>query len=116
MSKVVAYKNTDRHCFSQIRFDSRERVLVSVANTPVHSIRIIKLFAGIIPYKTVWEYSLLDGETAGPAKLISLFADKADKKVDHPLDAVTLRLLSCRSCSEAVRVLQQVGRSQEQQF
>lgn len=111
MSKVVAYKNTDRHCFSQIRFDSRERILISVANNPVHSIKIIKLFAGIIPYKTVWEYSLPEGEKDGHAKLISLFAEKSGKKVDHPLDAITLKLLACRSCSEAVWVLQQVQKS-----
>jgi hypothetical protein len=110
MSKVIAYKNTDRHCFSQIRFDSRERILISVANTPVHSIKIIKLFAGIIPYKTVWEFSLQEGEADGPAKLISLFADKADKKFDHPLDAITVRLLTCRSCGEAAWLLQQAER------
>ena len=111
MSKVIAYQNTDRHCFSQIRFDSRERILISVANHPVHSIKVIKLLAGIIPYKTVWEFSLPEGVTAGPAKLISLFADKSDKKVDHPLDAITVKLLTCRSCSEAAWVLQQAERS-----
>ncbi|MBI5846903.1 MAG: hypothetical protein HZB31_02990 [Nitrospirae bacterium] len=111
MSKVIAYKNTDRHCFSQIRFDSRERILISVANTPVHSIKVIKLLAGIIPYKTVWEYSLPEEETDAHAKLIGLFADKSGKKVDHPLDAITIRLLTCRSCSEAVWFLQQTERN-----
>ena len=111
MSKVIVYKNTDRHCFSQIRFDSRERILISVANNPLHSIRIIKLFAGIIPYKTVWEFNLPESETDGQAKLIALFSDTLDKKVDHPLDAVTLRLLACRSCGEAVWVLQQIGKN-----
>lgn len=110
MSKVIAYKNTDQHCFSQIRFDSKERILISVANTPVHSIKVIKLLAGIIPYKTVWEFSLPEGATNGPAKLISLFADQSVKKLDHPLDAITIRLLTCRSCSEAVSVLQQAER------
>lgn len=111
MSKVIAYKNDARHCFSQIRFDSRERILISVANNPVHSIKVIKLLAGIIPYKTVWEYSLPEGETAGHGKLISLFTDQSAKKVDHPLDAITTKLLTCRSCSEAVWVLQQAERN-----
>ncbi|MDP2158033.1 MAG: hypothetical protein Q8K68_10040 [Nitrospirota bacterium] len=111
MSKIIAYKNTDRHCFSQIRFDSRERILISVATTPVHSIKVIKLLAGIIPYKTVWEFSLPEGVTNGQRKLIALFTDQSDKKSDHPLDAITKKLLTCRSCNEAARVLQQAERS-----
>lgn len=111
MSKIIAYKNTDRHCFSQIRFDSRERILISVANTPVHSIKVIKLLAGIIPYKTIWEYSLPEGERDAHGKLISLFALQSAKKIDHPLDAITTKLLTCRSCNEAAWVLQQAERS-----
>ena len=109
MSKVIAYKNTDQHCFSQIRFDSRERILISVANTPVHSIKVIKLLAGIIPYKTIWEFSLPEGETDGHGKLISLFAHQSAKKTDHPLDAITIKLLTCRSCNEAAWILQQAA-------
>jgi hypothetical protein len=110
MSKVIAYQNTARHCFSQIRFDSRERILISVANTPVYSIKVIKLLAGIIPYKTIWEFSLSERERDPQSKLISLFAHQSSKKVDHPLDAITTKLLTCRSCNEAVRVLQQAER------
>ena len=111
MSKVIAYQNTDQHCFSLIRFDSRERVLISVANTPVHGIKVIKLLAGIIPYKTIWEFSLPEGERDAQGKLISLFADQSAKKIDHPLDAITTKLLTCRSCNEAVWILQQAERS-----
>lgn len=110
MSKVIAYKNTDRHCFSQIRFDSRERILISVANHPVHSIKVIKLLAGIIPYKTIWEFSLPEGAANAEHKLITLFKDQSDKKFDHPLDAITTKLVACRSCSEAVWTLQQAER------
>ncbi len=109
MSKVIAYQNTARHCFSQIRFDSRERIMISVANHPAHSIRVIRLFAGIIPYKTLWEYSLPDGVKDGDRKLISLFPHQS-KNIDHPLDAITSTLLNCRSCSEALWVLQQAER------
>jgi len=107
VSKIIAYQNTDRHCFSQIRFDSRERILISVANTPVHGIKVIKLLAGIIPYKTIWEFSLPEGERDAEGKLISLFAGQSSKKIDHPLDAITTKLLACRSCNEAVWILQQ---------
>ena len=111
MSKIIAYKNNDRHCFSQIRFDSREKILISVANNPVHSIKVIKLLAGIIPYKTVWEFSLPEGAANAERKLIALFKDQSGKKVDHPLDAITIKLLACRSCNEAVWVLQQAERN-----
>lgn len=111
MSKVIAYRNTDRHCFSQIRFDSRERILISVANRPAHSIKVIKLLAGIIPYRTVWEFSLPAGEKDATDKLISLFAHQTAEKPDHPLDAITTKLLTCRSCNEAVWVLKQAERS-----
>lgn len=109
MSKIIAYRNNDRHCFSQIQFDSRERILISVANRPVHSIKVIKLLGGMIPYRTIWEFSLPDGEMDAPAKLISLFAYQSAKKVDHPLDAITATLLACRSCNEAHSTLQQAG-------
>ena len=56
MTKVTAYINTDRHCFCKMRFHNRERVLVSVASTPEHSIKVFKLIAGIFPLRTVWEY------------------------------------------------------------
>ena len=111
MSKVIAYQNTARHCFSQIRFDSRERILISVANHPVHSIKVIKLLAGIIPYKTIWEFSLPEEEKDGNGKLISLFERQSAEKVEHPLDAITTKLLTCRSCNEAVWVLRQAERS-----
>ncbi len=111
MSKIIAYQNTARHCFSQIRFDSRERILISVANHPVHSIKVIKLLAGIFPYKTIWEFSLPEGETDGHGKLISLFEQQSAKKCDHPLDAITTKLLACRSCNEAVWVLQQAEKN-----
>lgn len=110
MSKVIAYQNTARHCFSQIRFDSRERILISVANHPVHSIKVIKLLAGIIPYKTLWEFSLPEGEKDGNGKLVSLFARQSAEKIDHPLDAITAKLVTCRSCTEAVWILQQAER------
>ena len=109
MSKLIAYKNTDRLCFCQIKFDSREKVLISIASVPQQSIKVIKLLAGIIPYKTIWEFSAAgpsDGND-GHDRLLSMFADQAATKVQHPLDSIIIKLLQCRSCDEAFRTLLQ---------
>ena len=105
MSKLIAYKNTDRLCFCQIKFDSREKVLISIASVPQQSIKVIKLLAGIIPYKTIWEFSA--GPSGGQDRLLSMFTDQNETKVQHPLDAIIIKLLQCRSCYEAARTLQQ---------
>lgn len=108
MSKLIAYKNTDRLCFCQIQFDSKERVLVSVASVPEQSIKVIKLLAGIIPYKTIWEFnSSAAGEKDVHNKLLSMFTDQTAAKVQHPLDAIIMKLLHCRSCNEAAGILRQ---------
>lgn len=98
MSKVRGYQNTARYCFIYIRFDCRERILISVANHPVQSVKVIKLLAGIIPYKTLWEFNLPDGEKDGNGKLVSLFLRQSAEKIDHPLYAITTILLTFRSC------------------
>lgn len=105
MSKVIAYKNTDRLCFCQIQFDSKERVLVSVASVPEQSIKVIKLLAGIIPYRTIWEFnSSTAGEKDVHNKLLSMFTDQP---AANPLDAIIIKLIPCRSCNEAASVLMQ---------
>ena len=108
MSKVIAYKNTDRVCCCQIKFDSKEKILVSIASVPEHSIKVIKLMAGIIPLGTIWEFSMKKaggGDTYD--RLISMFIDQDANRIDHPLDAIIAKLLPCRSCDEAVRVLRE---------
>jgi hypothetical protein len=106
MSKVIAYKNTDRHCFCQIKFDSRERILVSVASTPEHSIKVFKLIAGIFPLKTIWEYKATAAvEKEAHKELMTLLLGQAVGKTDHPLDAIITKLVPCRSCDEAARML-----------
>lgn len=108
MSKVIAYKNTERQCFCQIRFDSRERILVSVASTPEHSIKVFKLVAGIFPLKTIWEYKAAAAvEKDAHKELVTLLLGRAEKKADHPLDAIIMKLVPCRSCDEAARMLRQ---------
>ncbi len=106
MSKVIAYKNTERHCFCQIKFDSRERILVSVASTPEYSIKVFKLIAGIFPLKTLWEYKATSAsEEDAHKELITLLLGRVENKAAHPLDAIITKLAPCRSCEEAVRVL-----------
>lgn len=109
MTKVIAYKNTDKVCFCQIKFRSRERILISIANVPEPSIKVIKLLAGIIPFKTIWEFNTANKGRKDPhAGLISMFTDK---KVNHPLDAIIIKLIPCRSCNEAVSVLHQAEKA-----
>lgn len=133
MSKLIAYKNTDKVCFCQIKFRSRERILISIATAPEPSIKVIKLLAGIIPFKTVWEFKAANRGGKDPhAGLISMFTDKkvnpvrtssgelnpaAEQRgnisngVNHPLDAIILKLIPCRSCNEAVNVLRQAEKA-----
>ena len=107
VSKVTSYRNTERHCFCHIRFSSGERILVSVAGVPWHGIRVMKLLFGIIPFRTIWEYNVRATEQeAAYRELIDLFTGQTGEKADHPLDAVILRLLNCRSCYEAADMLQ----------
>ncbi len=107
MSKVIAYKNTEQHCFCQIKFDSRERILVSIASAPEYSIKVFKLIAGIFPLKTLWEYKATSTtERDAHKELITLLLGRGEKKADHPLDAIITKLVPCKSCDEAARMLQ----------
>lgn len=116
MSKVIAYRNTERHCFFQIRFDNREKVLVSVANTPEHSIRVIKMIAGLFPLKTVWEYkATADTEKEAHKEFIAMLLGEEEEKTRHPLDAMVVKLFPCRSCGEAVHILRRAEQAASRQ-
>ena len=111
-TRLIAYKNTDRVCMCQIKFSSRERIMISMANSPQHSIMVMKLLAGIFPYRTIWEFSTPEAEEEKAHKqLISMFTDSESPEVNHPLDAIILRLVPCRSCDEAVSVLRQAEKA-----
>lgn len=109
MSKVIAYENTERVCFCQIRFDSREKVLVSVAAVPVPGIRVMKLLFGIIPHKTIWGIDVPPDQENAHDKLVAMLTERRGSPVTHPLDAVIHKLLPCRSCAEAVRALREAA-------
>ncbi|MBI5640578.1 MAG: hypothetical protein HZA17_09150 [Nitrospirae bacterium] len=107
MSKVIAYKNNERLSFCQIKFDSREKVLVSYASSPAPGIKVIKLLFGIIPLQTIWEFGVAAEDGNGHDRLVAMLTDQDRSRANHPLDAAVLKLLSCRSCREAVSALRE---------
>ncbi|MBI5100945.1 MAG: hypothetical protein HZB33_03825 [Nitrospirae bacterium] len=109
MGKVVSYKNDERHCFCQIKFDIMDRVLVSVAGVPVPGIRVIKLLFGLVPAGTIWEIEAPEGEKRCNDWLVAAVTGGKDAGLTHPLDAVIHKLLPCRSSVEAVLALKDAG-------
>lgn len=109
MAKVIAYRNDGRASVCQMRFESREKILVSVAGVPVPGIRVMKLLFGLIPCQTIWEVSVSQEADAAHEKLISMLTGRKDSGVEHPLDAMVQKLRPCRSCAEAVWVLRQAA-------
>ena len=98
MGKVVTYANNNHQCFCQIKFESGERVLVSISGPPNAGVKIMKLFLGIMPTQTVWECS---AATAGGFdsyvhKLHLMFPE-----LKHLLDSIRDRLVACKSIPEA---------------
>jgi len=107
MSKVVTYANDERQCFCQIKFDSGERVLISVAGMPTPSIKIIQLaYFGMIPTKTIWEYNLQRAGTPESyvVNMIKMFPQKKYGPL-APLDIIRDTLLACKSTEEAHTLL-----------
>jgi len=94
----VTYANNARQCFCQIKFESGERVLISIAGPPSAGVKIMKLLLGLIPTETVWECS---AATVGSFdryvhKLQLMFSE-----LKHPLDSIRDHMLACKSISEA---------------
>jgi hypothetical protein len=108
MAKVVTYANNSSQCFCQIKFESGERVLISIAGPPNAGVKVMKLLLGLIPTETVWECSaaLAGGFDKYIHKLQLMFPE-----VKHPLDSFRDRLLPCKSVSEAREYLLAAERS-----
>jgi hypothetical protein len=109
MGSVVTYKNEGSHCYCQIKFESGERVLISVAGGPKPSIKLIRLaFAGMFPRNTVWELdsNKLDNSDQIAKKIIGMFF-KGSTQITHPLDAIRDAILPCGSIRDAVGVLEE---------
>lgn len=87
MGKIITYKNEGtKGVFSQIKLDSGERVLISIA---ADEIKIFKLkFFGVIPSGTIWKYPDLFG-----------FFDllQANGSSEHPLDVLVEKVKNFNS-------------------
>jgi len=86
VAQVISYKPG---AYCQLRLESRERVLISCAQT---GIKIMKLgFGGLIPTKTIadWPVSRLE-------EAIGIFADETNP-TQHPLEAIKSKLMTCSS-------------------
>jgi hypothetical protein len=108
MSRVVTYRNNERQCFCQIRFESGERVLISIAGTPIPSLRVIRLvLGGLVPRQTIWEYSavIAGGRDAYVSGVMQMFPPDPNGAV-HPLDILRDALLVCSSIEDVRRTLQ----------
>lgn len=89
MAEIITYKPG---AYCQLKLASGERVLISCAQT---GIKIMKVaLAGLIPTRTIasWPISEL-------ASAIEIFADEGIP-MQHPLDAIKSKLLSCASIKE----------------
>ena len=53
MGEVVTYANNSQQCYCQIKFESGERVLISISGPPNAGVKIMKLLFGIIPTQIV---------------------------------------------------------------
>ena len=108
MSAVVTYRNNERQCFCQIKFDTGERVLVSIAPAaPTPSVKVLRLaLGGLVPRQTVWEYNptMAGGYNAYVENMIKMFPPSDDRPA-HPLDVIRDTLLPCSSIEEARRTL-----------
>ena len=103
MGNVVTYANNKYQCFCQIKLDSGERVLISIASAPTPSVKLMKLvFFGLWPIQTIWEYNptMAGGYEAYVRNMMKMFQDPLDVEPKHPLDILRDRLLPCRSISE----------------
>ena len=112
MSSVVNYANNKYQCYCQIKLDSGERVLISIANAPKPGVKIIKLFLGFLPLQTIWEYNpmMAGGYDAYIRKLVKMFHDPLESEPKHPLDTFRDRLLPCKSIAEVQNSLLQAER------
>jgi hypothetical protein len=87
MSSVVTYANNEPQCFGQIKFDSGERVLISIASAPTPSIKIMGLALGsLILRQTIWEHNptMAGGYNAYVKKLMEMFPPDPSDAIHPP--------------------------------
>ena len=107
MSYVVRERDDGNQCWCQIRFDSGERVLISIAGKPTVSVTVFRLlFGGLIPSKKVWELTSdqAEGHDAVVHEFMRMFMpDQNDWR--RPLEAIRDALLQCSSIEQARTML-----------
>jgi len=89
VAEIINYKPG---AFCQLKLASRERVLISCAQT---GIKIMKLgLGGLIPTKTIADWPISKLATA-----VHIFADETNQS-EHPLEAIKKKLMTCTSIRE----------------
>lgn len=107
MSSVLTYRNNQNGTFCQIRFDSGERALISIAGKPTPVGAIYRLiFFGILPIKVIWKFTSdkAGGVDAFVHAIFEMFPPDPNGSV-HPLDVIRDALLQCSSLAEAYTML-----------
>ena len=107
MSKVVTYKNDERHCYCHIKLDNGKRIMISISTAPKPKTKVYQLaLGGLIPIRTIWEYNptMAGGYYAYVKKMMEMFLE-SDEDIRHALDVIRDRLLSCSSIDEVRLVL-----------
>ncbi len=90
MSEVVRELNTGSQCYSTVRLDSGEIVMVSIAGTEG---KIFRMTAnGTVPAETLWQADDVN-------RLPPSFSDPANQN-RHPLELVRDVVLLCRDVAE----------------
>ncbi len=102
LAQVVTYANNSSQCFCQLKFESGERVLISISGPPNAGVKVMRLLLGIIPTETILECSAatVGGFDGYIHRLQLMFPE-----LKHPLDSFRDRLLPCKSIAEAKDLL-----------
>lgn len=90
-----------------VKFDSGERVLISIASVPTPSLKVMRMaLRGLIPRQTIWEYNatMAGGPDAYVRGLMRMFPPDPNGPI-HPLDIIRDTLLRCSSINDARRTL-----------
>ena len=105
-AQVVTYANDARRCFCQLRLQSGERILISIAAQPLPSVKILRLkMCGLIPGPTVWQYDthMAGGYEAYLQNLVTMFAGSSS--LQSPLDSICTAVADCASVDEVLHEL-----------
>lgn len=90
MAHVVRERDNGRLCFSTVRLDSGEQVMVSIAQGDV---KIIKMnWGGFLPGETLWHSNNAD-------EIAAVFFDR-ELPNERPLVSIRNAVLRCQCCED----------------